>query len=68
MHNTDEFTSNAVMCDGSSSVSEILDLLRKHGERLDSEIAEEMDIPLETVRQAAKKSATKLRERSRRKG
>jgi predicted ArsR family transcriptional regulator len=32
-------------------LTEILALLRKHGERLDSEIAEEMDIPLETVRQ-----------------
>ena len=39
------------MCEGSSSLTEILDLLRKHGERLDSEIAEEMGIPLETVRQ-----------------
>ena len=32
-------------------MTEVLDLLRKHGERLDSEIAEEMGIPLETVRQ-----------------
>ena len=39
------------MCEGSSSLTEVLDLLRKHGERLDSEIAEEMGIPLETVRQ-----------------
>ena len=29
---------------------DILTFLRKHGERLDSEIAEEMGIPLETVR------------------
>jgi predicted ArsR family transcriptional regulator len=39
------------MCEGSSPLTEILGLLRKHGERLDSEIAEEMGIPLETVRQ-----------------
>jgi hypothetical protein len=39
------------MSEGSSSLTEVLDLLRKHGERLDSEIAEEMGIPLETVRQ-----------------
>ena len=39
------------MSEGSSALTEILDLLRKHGERLDSEIAEEMEIPLETVRQ-----------------
>ena len=39
------------MSEGSSSFTEILDLLRKHGERLDSEIAEEMRIPLDTVRQ-----------------
>ena len=39
------------MCEGSSSLTEGLDLLRKHGERLDSEIAEEMGIPLDTVRQ-----------------
>jgi predicted ArsR family transcriptional regulator len=39
------------MSEGGSSLTEVLDLLRKHGERLDTEIAEEMGIPLETVRQ-----------------
>ena len=51
MYNSAELTSNAVLCEGSLSLTEILDFLRKHGERLDSEIAEEMGIPLETVRQ-----------------
>ncbi|MGH8683118.1 MAG: helix-turn-helix domain-containing protein [Burkholderiales bacterium] len=30
---------------------DILECLKKHGERLDSEIAEEMGVPLTTVRQ-----------------
>ena len=51
MHYGAQVTSNAVLCEGSVSLTEILDFLRKQGERLDSEIAEEMGIPLETVRQ-----------------
>ena len=51
MNNSAEVTSNAVMCECSLLLTEVLDLLKKHGERLDSEIAEEIGIPLETVRQ-----------------
>ena len=36
---------------GLPALTDILHCLRKHGERLDSEIAEEMGLPLATVRQ-----------------
>jgi predicted ArsR family transcriptional regulator len=55
-----EVTSNAVMCECSLPLTEVLDLLKKHGERLDSKIAEEIGIPLETVRQRLSRLAAGL--------
>ena len=43
---------------GPSQLTDILDCLKKHGERLDSEIAEEMGMPLASVRQALAGLAT----------